>query len=106
MAIKPDIEAVIEHNHITAGAEISQASGYAATATIMFVPVSTALGSVSLISGGYELATTPTPLGAQQYAADIVTEAVNAFSPKPVQLLNDLINHSTDQVLNQDAEGK
>lgn len=47
----------------------------------------------------------PTPLGGQQYAADTVTEAVNAFASMPVKLTSDAINHSVDKILTRSVRG-
>ena len=100
MAIKPDIEACIEHNYMTAGAERMASTRRA------YDEVIAAGRSLGHPFSGFEINFRARAAVSYYRDNDLAALKKNAFAPKPVQLLNDLINHSTDQVLNQDAEGK
>ena len=85
MAIKPDIEAVIEHNHITAGAVISQASGYAATATSLFSLGTAAMGA------GLDYAAYDSEITATAFIISGSAEALQVAAPPPIKPVTGLI---------------
>ena len=96
----------INDYHETTGAEASQMLGYAATLTIPMARLSSVVGLGGLGFGIADLMQSPNILSTQQFVMDVGTELVNTRAPSYMQYFNDAVNHSTDALLNSEAEDK